>query len=169
MKTWWTGRLAAPMLGPLMALTSHIGAIGTVGVIGTVGAMVSRALEDSAHAASAKTDPTVSIMQGFGYAFSPSVTRIGIYDWELGLLNAGTNMVSYGVMKVFRMDGLYSGIGPTLSAHLLGAASPGVFAALGYEYVIALGLFARVEFNTEVAFNATTQASSAIMIGWGLW
>jgi hypothetical protein len=127
------------------------------------------ARSETAQAGTAKTDPTVSIMQGFGFAYSPSVTRAGIYDWEFGLLNGGTNMVSYGVMKVFRMDGLYSGLGATVSAHLLGAAAPGAFAALGYEYVIALGIFTRAEVNAEVAFNGTTQASSALMIGWGLW
>ena len=154
MKRWQAWWLPASM--------PRILAAGLVAIAGIASAKTARA-------ATAKADPAVSIMQGFGFAYSMSVTRVGIYDWEIGLLNSGTNMLSYGVMKVFRMDGLYSGIGPTLSAHLLGAASPGVFAALGYEYVIALGIFARAEVNTEVAFNGTTQASSAIMIGWGLW
>jgi hypothetical protein len=151
---WNSRRLGAFLFAPLIA---------------TALAIAVCAASETAQAGTAKTDPTVSIMQGFGYAYSMSVTRGGIYDWEFGLLNAGTNMLSYGVMKIFRMDGLYSGIGPTVSAHLLGAASPGVFGALGYEYVIALGVFVRAEINTEVAFNGTTQASSALMIGWGLW
>jgi hypothetical protein len=126
--------------------------------------------QGSLKAGTQKPDPVVAVMQGFGTAYGMSVTRLGLGSWEGGLLNGGSNRSSFGVIKVFRMGGLYSGIGPVLFAtQILGPKAGGVFAAMGYEHIFGAGFFGRLEFNAEVGVDSATQASSALIVGWGWW
>lgn len=117
-----------------------------------------------------KEPPTFSVVQGFGAGFGPTVTRLGLWSWEFGLLNAGTNMSSFGGMYTFRDGPFFSGVGlVAFNALLLGPTSPGIFGAFGLEQNLFWGLFARLELNAEVTFDGSAQASSALIIGWGYW
>lgn len=128
-------------------------------------------LPGRAHAQSlrmgADKPPTFSVMQGFGLAYAPTATRLGIGAWEFGLLNAGSNRTSFGVVRVFRRGGIYSAVGPVIfGLQVLGPTFGGVFGAMGYELRIPLGFFLRAELNTEVGIDSSAQAASALLIGW---
>jgi hypothetical protein len=126
---------------------------------------------DSAQASLAPKDPPAfSVVQGFGAGYGPTVTRIGLWSWEFGLLNAGTNMSSFGAAYTFRDGPIFSAIGlVAFNALMLGPTSPGVFGAMGLEQQLFWGLFARMELNAEVSFDGSAQASTALLIGWGYW
>lgn len=117
-----------------------------------------------------KDPPSFSVVQGFGAGFGPTVTRLGLWSWELGLLNAGTNMSSFGGMYTFRDGPFFSGVGlVAFNALMLGPTSSGVFGAFGVEQKLFGGLFARLELNAEVTFDGSAQSSSALICGWGYW
>ncbi len=111
--------------------------------------------------------PRFSLVQGFGAGLAPTVTRVGFSDWEIGLLNSGTNMTSFGFVKFLRSGKFMAGLGlVAFNALVLGPTSPGAFAAVAVEQPIALGLLIRLEGNAEVTLDGSTQASSAVLLGW---
>lgn len=115
-----------------------------------------------------KKAPAWSIVQGVGLGFSPSSTRLGIGAWEFGLLHAGSNLNSFGFVRMFRHSVFYSSLGViALNAMMLGITSPGLFAGVGMQVPLGLNFFGRVELSSEMTFDNASQSASTLALGWG--
>ena len=77
----------------------------------------------------------------------PGTLRIGIDEWEFGLLNS----YSVGFNKNIKVDSSYSSFG--IAAIFHGDVSAGFFAAVGWEPMLFWDLHFRVELNSAISYT----------------
>ena len=96
------------------------------------------------------------IFGAYGLLHNLSSVRIGMKSWEVGLLNTGT----LGINKIANISpNTYTSLGIAL----LGSGLPGIYAAIGYEFVEILYFTLRFEANGTV--NYKNQSSGGLLFG----
>ena len=103
-----------------------------------------------------------SLFGGVGELFVPASVRIGIGNWEFGLLNKS----SFGITKNFYLDNKYISLGPTL-INERARWSLGFFGAVGVDFQFFNWLYFKTELNAARSF--TNYGFGSALIGLGVY
>ena len=108
----------------------------------------------------AYTQKNFSLFGGLGVAFLPASIRIGISNWEFGLLNKSAT----GVTKSFYSDNKYISFGPALIDERA-KRSFGFFGAVGVDFQFLNWLYIKTELNAARSISNYGFGSGLIGLG----